>query len=141
MLSWCKFGRDGEFVVAIYLYSCGWKVQLSRGSRGPADIFATRRSNKWLIQVKSSKKIPSLKGQELNRLKQMAKSVDGLPVIATVQPKETAIAVSKGGLRSVDSTESAIQIGKEATAGGRRGDSTPYRIFLYSLIDWKMVYP
>ncbi|MDP9288691.1 MAG: hypothetical protein M3P08_10910 [Thermoproteota archaeon] len=136
--SWSKFGRDGEFVVAIYLNSCGWNVQLSRGSRGPADIIATRSSTKWLIQVKSSRKIPSLKGQELNRLREMAKSADGLPIVATVQPKETAIAVSTEEVRSVDSNEYTIQRGKEA---GRRSESTAYGIFLYSLVDWKIVYP
>ncbi len=136
--SWSKFGRDGEFVVAIYLNSCGWIVQLSRGSRGPADIIATRRSTKWLIQVKSSRKIPSLKGQELNRLREMAKSAGGLPIVATVQPKETAIAVSTEEARDVDSNEYTIQIGNDA---GRRSESTAYGIFLYSLVDWKIVYP
>jgi Holliday junction resolvase len=136
--SWSKFGRDGEFVVAIYLNSCGWNVQLSRGSRGPADIIATRRSTKWLIQVKSSRKIPILKGQELNRLREMAKSADGLPIVATVQPKETAIAVSTEEARGVDSNEYSIQIGNDA---GRRSESTAYGIFLYSLVDWRIVYP
>jgi Holliday junction resolvase len=136
--SWSKFGRDGEFVVAIYLNSCGWNVQLSRGSRGPADIIATRRSTKWLIQVKSSRKIPSLKGQELNRLREMAKSAGGLPIVATVQPKETAIAISTEEARDVDSNEYTIQIGNDA---GRRSESTAYGIFLYSLVDWKIVYP
>ena len=49
--SWSKFGREAEFVVAIYLRSCGWDVQLSRGSRGPADLIATQGSTKWLIVV------------------------------------------------------------------------------------------
>jgi Holliday junction resolvase len=136
--SWSKFGRDGEFVVAIYLNSCGWKVQLSRGSRGPADIIATRSSTKWLIQVKSSRKIPSLKGQEVNRLREMAKSTDGLPIIATVQPKETANAVSTEEVGRVDPNEYTMQIGKDV---GRRSESTTYGIFLYSLVDWKIVYP
>ena len=136
--SWSKFGRDGEFVVAIYLNSCGWNVQLSRGSRGPADIIATRSSTKWLIQVKSSRKIPGLKGQELNRLREMAKSADGLPIIATVQPKETVNAVSTEEVGSVDPNEDTIQIGKDV---GRRNESKTFGIFLYSLLDWKIVYP
>ncbi len=68
----------------------------------------------------------------------MAKSADGLPIVATVQPKETAIAVSTEEVRSVDSNEYTIQRGKE---GGRRSESTAYGIFLYSLVDWKIVYP
>jgi Holliday junction resolvase len=94
-------------------------------------MIATRRSTKWLIQVKSSRKIPSLKGQELDRLREMAKSAGGLPIVATVQPKEMAIVVSTEEARGVDSNDDA----------GRRGESTPYGIFLYSLVDWKIVYP
>jgi Holliday junction resolvase len=138
VLSWSKFGTDGEYLVAIYLTSCGWNVQLSRGSRGPADIIASRGSSKWLIQVKSSRKIPSLRGRELNRLREMAKAADGLPIVATVQPKETAIAVSTEEVRSVDSNENTIQIEKGV---GRRSESTAYGIFLYSLIDWTIVFP
>jgi Holliday junction resolvase len=121
--SWSKFGREAEFLVAIYLKSCGWDVQLSRGSRGPADLIATQGSNKWLIQVKSSSNIPRLKGQELKQLRKMAKSVDGHPVIATVQHK----------------TPSSI---KERIITDRSNtESTTYGIFIYSLVDWKIIYP
>jgi hypothetical protein len=68
----------------------------------------------------------------------MAKSADGIPIMATVQPKETAIAVSTEEVRSVDSNEYTIPIRKEV---GRRSQSTAYGIFLYSLVDWKIVYP
>jgi hypothetical protein len=61
----------------------------------------------------------------------MAKSAGGLPIVATVQPKEMAIVVSTEEARGVDSNDDA----------GRRGESTPYGIFLYSLVDWKIVYP
>ncbi len=121
--SWSKFGRDAEFLVAIYLKSCGWNVQLSRGSRGPADLIATQGSNKWLIQVKSSSKIPRLKGQELKQLRKMAKSVDGHPVIATVQHK-TATSIKERTITDRSNIESAT-----------------YGIFIYSLVDWKMIYP
>ncbi len=67
----------------------------------------------------------------------MAKSADGLPIVATVQPKETADAVSTEEV-SVDSNEYTIQRGKDA---GRRSESTAYGIFLYSLVDWKIVCP
>ncbi|MFZ0513104.1 MAG: hypothetical protein WAM14_15955 [Candidatus Nitrosopolaris sp.] len=135
--SWSKFGREAEFVVAIYLRSCDWDVQLSRGSRGPADLIATRSSTKWLIQVKSSSKIPSLKGQELKQLRKMAESADGIPVIATVQHKKTTIATSMKE-RSVDSNKYVLLKG---TDGGRESESAAYGIFLYSLLDWKIMYP
>jgi Holliday junction resolvase len=131
--SWSRFGRDGEFVVAIYLNSCGWNVQLSRGSRGPADIIATRGLTKWLIQVKSSRKLPSLKGQELKYLRIMAESADGLPVIATVQAKETVLVASTPNTRE--------QILPRGEVRGKQNESTDYGIYLYSLVDWKLMHP
>jgi len=128
--SWSRFGREAEFVVAIYLQSCGWDVQLSRGSRGPADVIATQGLDKWLIQVKSSSKIPRLKGNELKQLKKMAKTANGHPVIATVQHKDTVKVSSKGRrgvpLRGITRKEGA--------------DLVSYGIFFYSL-DWEIIYP
>jgi len=131
--SWSRFGREAEFVVAIFLQSCGWDVQLSRGSRGPADLIATHGSDKWLIQVKSSSKIPSLKGHELKQLRKMAKSANGHPVIATVQHKDTV--TSKG---SVDYSGGVPVRGIARTEGA---DLASYGIFLYSLLDWEILYP
>jgi hypothetical protein len=129
--SWSRFGREAEFVVAIYLQSCGWDVQLSRGSRGPADLIATRGSDKWLLQVKSSSNIPSLKGHELRQLRKMAKSVNGHPVIATVQHKNTV--TSK---RSVDSSGPLRGAARREAA-----NLASYGIFLYSVLDWEILYP
>ena len=131
--SWRRFGRESEFVVAIYLQSCGWDIQLSRGSRGPADLIATQGSDKWLIQVKSSSNIPSLKGHELRQLRKMAKSVNGHPVIATVQHKNTV--TSK---RSVDSSGGVPLRG---AASKEAANLASYGIFLYSLLDWEILYP
>ena len=79
--SWSKFGREAEYVVTLYLKLRGWNIQLSRGSRGPADIIATRDSTKWMIQVKSSTKIARLKGYEVKRLQEMAQRDGGQAVI------------------------------------------------------------
>jgi Restriction endonuclease len=85
--SWSKFGREAEYVVALYLKSMGWQdVRLSRGSRGPADIVATCKSARWFIQVKASGGVPRLKGYEVKRLVEHAASKDGLPVLSTYQP-------------------------------------------------------
>jgi len=131
--SWSRFGREAEFLVAIYLQSCGWDVKLSRGSRGPADLIATQDSDKWLVQVKSSSKIPSLKGQELKQLKKMAKSVNGHPVIATVQHKDT--------VRSMGSVDSSVGVPLRGIARSEGADLASYGIFLYSLLDWKIMFP
>lgn len=85
MHSWSKFGREAEYVVALYLKSMGWDVALSPASRGPADIVATCNSSKWFIQVKASSGIPRLKGCEVKRLIELAES-GGLPVVSTFQP-------------------------------------------------------
>ncbi len=86
LYSWSRFGREAEYVVALYLKSSGWNVVLSRGSKGPADIIATCSNAQWFIQVKSSAGIPRLRGYEIKRLKEMAASQGGLPVISTLQP-------------------------------------------------------
>lgn len=85
--SWSRFGREAEYVVALYLKSMGWDdVRLSKGSRGPADITATCKNARWFIQVKASGGVPRLKGYEVKRLMELAASKDGLPVVSTYQP-------------------------------------------------------
>ena len=86
--SWSMFGREAEYVAALYLKSLGWQVALSRGSRGPADITASRKADSalWLIQVKSSACLPRLKGYEVKRLIDMAAENGASPVVATLQP-------------------------------------------------------
>jgi hypothetical protein len=87
--SWSKFGREAEYVVALYLKSLGWNVTLSRGSRGPADIIATRGNAYWFIQVKSSSGVPRIRGYEIKKLKEIATYKGGLPVVSTLQPFHT----------------------------------------------------
>src|SRR5919108_5287089 len=126
-----KFGREAEIVVGVYLQHYGWNVWLSAGSRGPADVIATRSSHKWLIQVKSSNKIPVLKGREVSQLKDMAKTADGLPVVATVQPKEAV----------VETLQQTDKIDNRSRRTGEPFVLSNYGIFLYSLLDWKRVCP
>ena len=85
LYSWSKFGREAEYVVALYLKSMGWGVALSPASRGPADIVAISNNSKWFIQVKASSGIPRLKGYEVKRLIELAESSGGLPVVSTFQ--------------------------------------------------------
>jgi len=86
LYSWSKFGREAEYVVALYLKSLGWNIALSRGSRGPADITASCGNVCWFIQVKSSSGVPHVRGYEIKGLKDIAASKGGLPVISTLQP-------------------------------------------------------
>ena len=86
LYSWSAFGREAEYVVALYLKSSGWNVALSKGSRGPADIIATCSNTRWFIQVKSSAKVPRLRGYEIKRLKEISATNGGLPIISTLRP-------------------------------------------------------
>jgi Holliday junction resolvase len=126
--SWSKFGREAEFIIAIHLKLRGWSIQLSKGSRGPADIIATRNSTLWLIQVKSSNTIPKLKGYEVKRLKEMAEISGGLAVIAILRPafgeKPNKNSMSLEG----DERLCEIKLGR-------------YSIFFYSLDSWKAITP
>jgi Holliday junction resolvase len=125
--SWSKFGREAEFVITLYLKLRGWRIQLSKGSKGPADIIAIRESAKLLIQVKSSTKMPKLKGYEVKRLRETAEIAGGLAVIATLQPAVYAIDddIQSG---SSNETIATIHLGN-------------YAIFFYSLYDWKRIAP
>jgi Holliday junction resolvase len=132
--SWSKFGREAEFVVALYLRSRGWNIELSKGSRGPADIIATNRNyTKWMIQVKSSKGITHLKGYEVKRLKEAAEKNDGLAVIATLQPTEIVLPLSAYENRSKTDIKGDECYRNNTVCLGN------YTIVFYSLNDWKRI--
>jgi Holliday junction resolvase len=120
--SWAQFGREAEFVITIYLKLRGWKIeQLSKGSKGPADIIASNETTRWFIQVKSSTGLPRLKGYEVKRLRELAKISNGLPVIAILCPIELHNAEANKEL-------------DYANLGN-------YAIYFYSLHDWKRILP
>ena len=122
--SWSKFGRESEFVITIYLKLKGWNIQLSKGSRGPADIIATRDSTRWFIQVKSSTMLPRLKGYEVKRLKEMAENHDGLAIIAILRLIQSTEA--NGALEKVNKKQDIINLGN-------------YALFFYSLHNWERI--
>lgn len=97
--SWSKFGREAEYVAALYLKSLGWRVRLSKGSRGPADITACKEADNatWLIQVKASSCLPRLKGSEVKRLLDMTEKYGASPVVATLQPNAASHEPESGG--------------------------------------------
>jgi Holliday junction resolvase len=130
--SWSKFGREAEFVVVLYLKLKGWNIKLFKGSRGPADIIATRDFKKWLIQVKSSSLIPRLKGSEVKRLWKMAQRDRGHAVIATLCPIETAIGTP------MTKEQNILGLYTKDTAILQFGN---YAMSFYSLKDWKRLRP
>ena len=125
--SWRKFGREAEFIITIYLKLRGWDIELSKGSRGPADIIATRNSTIWFIQVKSSTTLPRLKGYEVKRLKELADISGGLAVIAILRP---AYKENLNNSLPLEGNENLYEFNL-----GR------YSIFFYSLDNWKAITP
>ncbi len=81
-------GRINEGRVAAELKRKGWKnVRKSKGSRGPADIYArTPNGTKAYIQVKSgSAKITK---KEVKKLKKLAKKRRGVAVVIYKRSKK-----------------------------------------------------
>ena len=85
-----SYGREKEKKVTQLLRTKGAKVEISKSSKGAADLrvkFPT--GTKWDIQVKSSRRglpaSPSVK--DLGRLKQGATKSGATPVVAKVTPK------------------------------------------------------
>jgi hypothetical protein len=81
-----QFGRDAEYIIALYLISKGWQVKLSKGSRGPADLMAKKDLFLLYIQIKASSKLPRIKGSNITKLKTKSQLEGALPVVATLQP-------------------------------------------------------
>jgi Holliday junction resolvase len=137
--SWSEFGREAEFVVALYLRSKGWNIELSKGSRGAADIIATSRNyTKWMIQVKSSSGIVHLKGYEVKRLREVAKRNAGLAIIATLQPVESVLP-----FYDIDAVHDKPMTDIEGDNSYRRSTIRlgNYVLVFYSLNDWKTILP
>jgi Holliday junction resolvase len=138
--SWSKFGREAEFVVALFLRLRGWDIELSKGSRGPADIIATYKNHtKWLIQVKSSTGLAHLKGNEVKRLREASQINGGLAVIAILQPTEIVLSSS-----IIDQTNNNESMTITKWNDNCRNDVINlgnYAIVFYSLNNWKRIIP
>jgi hypothetical protein len=128
------FGREAEYIVALYLRLIGWQVRLSKNSRGPADIVAELESNKkqrkWLIQVKSSRRIPRIKGHEILRLIAAASNAKGDPIVATLHP---TIGNDTGQL--VNHPKNSNHDSKLASGEGR------FAVTFFYLPSWNMIRP
>jgi len=85
-----KYGRGKEQKVAQSLRSKGAKVEVSKGSKGAADLIAKFPSGtKWDVQVKATRSgtAASASVKDVGRLKQMATKSKSTPVVAKVSPK------------------------------------------------------
>lgn len=86
-MSCSRFGREAEYLTGLFLSNNNWLVFFSKGSRGPADIVAKQHDVLLLIQVKSSTKIPRIRGAEIHNLLQMSNNIsNSYPVLTLVHP-------------------------------------------------------
>ena len=92
--------------------SKGWDVKFSRGSRGPADLYASKESEEWYIEVKASTKAPRIKGLDILRLEKLASSAGACPVLALIQPSINANPILSPGVSE------RFQAGDSAPARG-----------------------
>ena len=138
--SWTKLGRSAEVEVAILLILLGWNVRLSPGSRGPADLYAQRKTDKWLIQVKSSEKVGRLKGSELKQLKDLAARTSAVPVIALVQPWMTVTGEAENIIRTDHFAHENLEDARHGSEATKLPISS-LGIFFQSLVDWKNKQP
>lgn len=102
MVNQFRFGREKEKKVARSLRAIGASVNLSKASKGPADIqvtFPTR--TKWLIQVKATRsgEPAAPPAKDIERLKKAALRAGATPVIADVIPKGIEYTSIRSGRR------------------------------------------
>lgn len=120
-----QFGKDAEFIIALYLLSKGWEVKLSRGSRGPADLMAKKDLILLYIQIKASSKLPRIKGSTITKLKSKSITDGAVPVVATLQPI----------FPIVNSVKNIINNGT-INLSIKKQDKMNFKIYFYDLSDW-----
>lgn len=94
------YGRKKEQKVARSLRSRGATVDLSKSSKGAADLVARFPSGtKWAVQVKSTRsgKAASPDTREIGRLKQSATKSRATAVVAKVGPKGVEYSSARSG--------------------------------------------
>ena len=85
------YGRKKELTMAQYLRNKGWRVSISKASKGAEDLLARKKSKKWLIQSKATRgsNLPVISSKDKKRLKAKAKRYNAIPVLgATLQGKK-----------------------------------------------------
>ena len=121
-----QFGKDAEFIIALYLLSKGWEVKLSKGSRGPADLMAKKDLILLYIQIKASSKLPRIKGSAITKLKSKSFTDGALPVVATLQPIFPFLDHDKKKVINNDSINMPV----------KKKDKMEFKIYFYDLSDW-----
>jgi Holliday junction resolvase len=131
-----RFGRDAEWIIALNMMSLGWYVKLSKGSRGPVDIFASKVSDLWYIQIKASSRAPRIKSREIDKLIDYASADGANPIVATLQPllhrdNNSTLFVSKYLIQEQNQKHDIYQ----ADTFQR------FALFFYQLPSWSQIVP
>jgi hypothetical protein len=130
-----QFGRDAEFIIALYLISRGWQVKLSKGSRGPADLMAKKDLILLYMQIKASSKLPRIKGSNITKLKTKSHLEGALPVIATLQPFFKLSNHNKETITRTTTTTPAKPAIKKSINKNEE-NKIEFKIYFYNLYDW-----
>lgn len=125
-----KFGRDAEITIALHIMSKGWDVKFSRGSRGPADLYASKESEEWYIQVKASTKAPQIKGLDILKLEKFALSAGACPVLALLQPSINSLPV-------LSSEISGRHVGRDCSVDLLQ----QFFLSFYNIVNWSKLEP
>ena len=128
-----QFGRDAEFIIALYLISKGWQVKLSKGSRGPADLMAKKDLILLYMQIKASSKLPRIKGSNISKLKNKSHLEGALPVIATLQP---FYQLSNHNKETITTTSTAATSVIKKSINQKEEKKIEFKIYFYNLYDW-----
>lgn len=131
-----RFGRDAEWIIALNMMSLGWNVKLSKGSWGPVDIFASKVSELWYIQIKASSRAPRIKSGEIDKLIDYASADGANPIVATLQPllhrdNNSTLFVSKYLIQEQNQKHDIYQ----ADTFQR------FALFFYQLPSWSQIVP
>ena len=130
-----QFGRDAEFIIALYLISKGWQVKLSKGSRGPADLMAKKDLILIYMQIKASSKLPRIKGSNITKLKSKSHLEGALPVIATIQSFFHLSNHNKETITRTTTSTAAKPTIKKST-NKKEEKKIEFKIYFYNLHDW-----
>lgn len=120
-----QFGKDAEFIIALYLLSKGWEVKLSKGSRGPADLMAKKDLILLYIQIKASSKLPRINGAAITKLKSKSINDGALPVVATLQPIFPIV----NSVRNIINKDTI-------NLSNKKKEKMNFKIYFYDLLDW-----
>lgn len=131
-----RFGRDAEWIIALNMMSLGWNVKLSKGSRGPVDVFASKVSELWYVQIKASSRAPRIKSGEIDKLIDFASADGANPVVATLQPL-----LDRDINRTLFVSKSLIQEQNQKRDIYEADTFQRFALFFYQLPSWSQIVP